>query len=67
MIATGETGRPDRCLALSTSPEILAVESVEAWTRQAEFMGCFDGGKFTAAMAGQEMADEGRWKSFDEL
>ena len=67
MIAAGETGRPDRRLALSTGPQVLAVELVEAGSRQAEFTSCGHGGKPAAAMTRQEMANDWCWESFDEL
>jgi len=67
MVAPGNAGRPDRCLALRLGTQVLAVELVEAWARQAQFPGGFGGGKFTAAMTGEEMADDGGWQSFNEL
>lgn len=67
MIAAGNSGRPDGSLALCMSPQVLAVELVETWARQAQFPGSFVGGKFTVAMTCQEMADDRGWESFNEL
>ena len=67
MIAAGNPGRPNRRLTFGTGPEVLAVKSVEAWPGQSQFAGRFTSGKFTASMAGQEVADNGGRQAFDQL
>jgi len=54
-------------VTLGTGAEVLAVELVEARAGQAQLLGGLAGGKLSAAMAGQEMADQRSGKTFDEL
>ncbi len=67
MIATGATGRPDGGLALSASPQVLAVEIIKPGPGQTQFpcrLGC---GKLLLSIAGQEVTDEWSGKTFDQL
>ena len=67
MISAGDAWRPGLGLALGTGSEVLAVEFVEARAGQAQFPGRLAGGKFSAAMAGQEMTDKRNRETFDQL
>jgi len=53
MIAAGETWRPDCGLALGAGTQILAVEFIETWAGESQFLGGFQGGEFAGSMTGQ--------------
>ena len=67
MIAAGNTGRPNRRLTFGAGAEVLAVKFIEARSGQSQFTGGSTSGKFTASMAGQEVADNGGRQAFDQL
>jgi hypothetical protein len=67
MIAPGKSGRPSLGLALGTRPQVFGVEFVKAGVRQSQFARGFRRGEFLAAMAGEEVTDEGSGAAFDQL
>ena len=67
VIAAGNAGCPKGGLPLGTGAEILAVELVEAGAGKPQFLSGGSGGEFLAAMAGQEMPDDGGGQTFDQL
>lgn len=67
MIAAGETGRPDRRLALSASLQVLAVEIIKTGAGKTQFPGRLGRGELLLSIAGQEVTDERRRKTFDQL
>jgi hypothetical protein len=67
MIASGNAGRPNRSVAFGTGAEVLAVKFVEAWSGQSQFTGRFRSGKFFVSMAGQNVTNEGRGQTVNQL
>jgi hypothetical protein len=67
MIAAGHAGRPNLGLTLGAGTQILAEEFIAACAGQTQFAGRLRSGEFPAAMAGQEVTDEGSGQAFDQL
>ena len=54
-------------LTLGTGAEVLAVEPVKPGAGNVPFLGGFFPGQFPVSMAGEEMADDGSGKAFDQF
>jgi hypothetical protein len=67
MISAGETGRPDRGLALSASPQVLAVEIIKPGPGKTQFLGRLERGELLLSIAGQEVTDERSGQTFNQL
>jgi hypothetical protein len=67
MIAARNAGRPSFGLSPGARPQVVGVNLVKAGERQSQFPGGFGSGEFPLSMAGQEVANEGRGQTFDQL
>jgi hypothetical protein len=67
MIAAGKAGRPSFGLAVRAGAEIIGVEFVEAGTGQAQFSGGGAGADLAGAITVEEVTDERRRQTFDQL
>lgn len=67
MIAAGETRRPGIRAALRAGAEVFGVEFVEAGTGQAQFLGGGAGADLAGAITLEQMTDERRRVTFDQL
>jgi hypothetical protein len=67
MIAAGEAGPPGFALAVRAGAEIISVEFVEAGTGQTQFAGGGAGAELAGAMTVEEVTDERRRQTFDQL
>jgi hypothetical protein len=67
VISAGESGRPGLSVAVSVSLKVLAVEFIEAGTGQPEFIGGGASADLTGTITVEQMADERRGQTFDQL
>jgi hypothetical protein len=67
MIASGNTGRPNRRLTFCAGTEAWAVKLVEVRPGQTQFTGRCTSGKPVVSMAGQKVTDNGGRQAFDQL
>jgi len=67
MIAPGNARRPHLRPALGAGAQVVAVQFVEAGAGEPQFLSGGGRGKFLAAMAGEEVTDDGGGQAFDQL
>jgi hypothetical protein len=67
VIAAGNPGRPGFGLALGASAQVAGEELVETGQREPQLLSRFPGGEFLPPMAGQQMPNQGRRATFDQL